>query len=77
LGVRVEEHADGMTIYPCRDFRPAVIRTYNDHRMAMAFALIGLSIPGVSIDDPGCVAKTFPDYFKVLKGLYAGSGATG
>jgi 3-phosphoshikimate 1-carboxyvinyltransferase len=74
LGVRVEEHSDGMTIYPCRNFRPAVIRTYNDHRMAMAFALVGLIVPGVSIEDPGCVAKTFPDYFKVLEGLRSGAG---
>ena len=76
LGVQVEEHADGMTIYPCRDFQPAVIRTYNDHRMAMAFALIGLCIPGVSIENPGCVAKTFPDYFTVLEGLRSGADSS-
>jgi 3-phosphoshikimate 1-carboxyvinyltransferase len=69
LGVQVEEHPAGMTIYPCREFRPALIRTYNDHRMAMAFALIGLRLPGVSIENPGCVAKTFPDFFQVLESL--------
>ena len=57
LGVGVEEHPDGMTIQPCRDFRPARIETYHDHRMAMAFALIGLRVPGVEIADPGCVSR--------------------
>lgn len=69
LGVRVEEHQDGMSIYPCESFIPSSIMTYNDHRMAMSFALIGLRVPGVSIENPGCVSKTFPDYFKVLESL--------
>ncbi len=66
LGVNVEEHPDGLTIHPCNSFRPAIIQTYNDHRMAMAFSLIGLHVPGVKIEDPGCVSKTFPNYFDVL-----------
>ena len=66
LGVNVEEHKDGMTIYPCEDIHPATIRTYNDHRMAMAFSLIGLRAPGVTIENPDCVSKTFPNYFEVL-----------
>ena len=69
LGVRVEEHEDGMTIYPCADIRPAVVQTYNDHRMAMAFSLIGLRVPGVKIENPTCVSKTFPDYWDVLEQL--------
>ena len=69
LGVKVEEHEDGMTIYPCNDFRPATIQTYNDHRMAMAFSLIGLHLPGVKIENPACVSKTFPNYFEVLESL--------
>ena len=69
LGVRVEEYADGLTIYPCQDFHPGEMRTYNDHRMAMAFSIIGLKVPGISIQDPGCVSKTFPDFFKVLARL--------
>jgi 3-phosphoshikimate 1-carboxyvinyltransferase len=72
LGVTVEEHPDGMTIYPCKDIRPAKIQTYNDHRMAMAFALIGLRAPGVEIENPGCVSKTFPFYFDVLDGMVNG-----
>jgi len=69
LGVEVEEHADGMMVQPCSSIRPATVRTYNDHRMAMAFALIGLRAPGIRIENPACVAKTFPDYFRVLEKL--------
>ena len=70
LGVRVDEHEDGMTIYPCDQLQPARIRTYNDHRMAMAFSLIGLRVPGISIENPACVSKTFPDFFEVLGTLH-------
>jgi len=69
LGVHVQEHPDGMTIQPCAVFRPASIQTYNDHRMAMAFALVGLRVPGMSIENPACVSKTFPDFFEVLERL--------
>jgi 3-phosphoshikimate 1-carboxyvinyltransferase len=69
LGVKVEEHPDGMTIYPCEKFEPASIQTYNDHRMAMAFSLIGLRVPGVTIENPACVSKTFPNFFEVLETL--------
>jgi 3-phosphoshikimate 1-carboxyvinyltransferase len=69
LGVQVEEHADGMTIQPCETIQPAVVQTYNDHRMAMAFSLIGLRVPGVTIENPACVSKTFPNFFEVLESL--------
>jgi 3-phosphoshikimate 1-carboxyvinyltransferase len=69
LGVRAEEYEDGMTIYPCDEIQPAYIQTYNDHRMAMAFSLIGLRAPGVTIENPACVSKTFPNYFEVLDRL--------
>jgi 3-phosphoshikimate 1-carboxyvinyltransferase len=49
--------------------RGAEIATYDDHRMAMAFALAGLRIPGLVILDPGCVSKTWPEYFSVLERL--------
>jgi 3-phosphoshikimate 1-carboxyvinyltransferase len=65
LGVRVEEGAGGLTIWP-GPVRPALVRTYQDHRMAMSFAVLGLRAPGVRIADPGCVAKTFPDFFERL-----------
>jgi 3-phosphoshikimate 1-carboxyvinyltransferase len=69
LGVRVEEHEDGLTIYPCAEIRPATIQTYDDHRMAMAFALIGLRADGIVIENPSCVSKTFPKFFDVLDTL--------
>jgi 3-phosphoshikimate 1-carboxyvinyltransferase len=69
LGIQVDEYPDGMKIYPCSEIRQARIQTYDDHRMAMAFALIGLKVPGIEIKNPGCVAKTFPDYFQVLEKL--------
>jgi len=69
LGVRVEEHADGMTIHPVEKMRPAVIQTYNDHRMAMSFGLIGLRFEGITIENPACVSKTFPNFFDVLESL--------
>jgi 3-phosphoshikimate 1-carboxyvinyltransferase len=70
LGIRVEEHEDGMTVYPCNDIQPATVQTYNDHRMAMAFSLIGLRLPGIIIENPGCVSKTFPNFFEVLSSLH-------
>jgi 3-phosphoshikimate 1-carboxyvinyltransferase len=69
LGVSVEEHEDGMTIHPVEKMRPALIQTYNDHRMAMAFSLIGLRFDGISIENPSCVSKTFPNYFDMLNTL--------
>ncbi|MBG1267473.1 3-phosphoshikimate 1-carboxyvinyltransferase [Nostoc sp. WHI] len=62
LGVQVEEFADRLKIEP-GPITPAAIETYHDHRMAMAFSVTGLKVPGIVIKDPGCTAKTFPDYF--------------
>jgi 3-phosphoshikimate 1-carboxyvinyltransferase len=67
-GIDAVELDDGLTISP-RTPHAARIRTYDDHRMAMAFALIGLRIPGIEIRDPGCVAKTFPRFFEALDQL--------
>ena len=69
LGVKVEEYEDGMKIYPCENIQPASIQTYNDHRMAMAFSLVGLRAKGVQIENPSCVSKTFPNYFDALDSL--------
>ena len=68
LGIQVEERRDGLRITPGK-VRPAVVETYGDHRMAMAFAVTGLVAPGVAIRDPGCVTKTFPDYYEKLDAL--------
>jgi len=74
LGQEVEEFPDGLRIRP-RPVTPAVVRTYHDHRVAMAFALVGLKAPGVSIADPGCTAKTFPDYWERLDRLRSAPGS--
>ena len=72
LGAEVEERADGLTITP-RPLHGAEIDTYDDHRMAMSLALVGLAVPGVVIRDPGCTAKTYPQFFRDLEGLAAQS----
>ena len=68
LGLQVDEHPDGLTIHPGTP-RPAVIETYNDHRMAMSFALVGLQAAGIRIANPGCTAKTYPRFFEDLETL--------
>jgi len=70
LGVPVVEHRDGLEISPA-PITPAAIDTYEDHRVAMAFSLVGLKASGIRINDPACVSKTFPTYFEVLEQLYA------
>jgi len=66
LGASVEEFADGLAITPGK-LRGAEIETYNDHRMAMSLALVGLKQPGVKILNPSCVSKTYPNYFDDLR----------
>lgn len=68
LGATVEESADALRITP-GPLRGAAIDTYDDHRMAMSFSLAGLRIPGVVINDPECVSKTFPDFFERFSAL--------
>lgn len=65
IGIRAEEIDDGLVIHPGEP-HAAEIETYNDHRMAMAFALIGLRMPGIKIKNPGCTRKTFENYFEVF-----------
>ena len=73
LGISCEETEDGLIIHPktpkCSDENPVVIQTYEDHRMAMAFAVIGTKVPGIRIDDPLCCRKTFENYFEWLTKL--------
>jgi 3-phosphoshikimate 1-carboxyvinyltransferase len=70
LGARVTEFDDGLLIEPSELF-PAAIETYDDHRIAMSFAVAGLKLPGVQIKNPGCVAKTFPEFFDRLAAMRA------
>ncbi len=75
LGAEVDEQPDGLIVFPPPKLNPARIATYDDHRMAMSFALAGLRVPGVTILDPGCVAKTYPGFWNDLARLSAESPA--
>ncbi len=67
-GAKVVEEGDTLTVYPSKpeELHGAEIETYNDHRMAMCFAILGLKIPGIKIINPACVKKTFPNFFQKL-----------
>jgi 3-phosphoshikimate 1-carboxyvinyltransferase len=69
LGARVETTATDLVIDPPAQVSPARIATYQDHRMAMSFAVAGLAADGIVIEDPECVSKTFPGFFEELKKL--------
>ena len=71
LGASVREFADGLEITPSA-LHPAALETYDDHRIAMAFAVVGLKLAGVRITNPGCVAKTYPEFFTDLERLRRG-----
>jgi 3-phosphoshikimate 1-carboxyvinyltransferase len=71
VGAKSEEHVDGFTVWPAGEgqLHGADIETYNDHRIAMCFAVLGLKVPGIRIKNPGCVSKTFPNFFDKLEQL--------
>jgi 3-phosphoshikimate 1-carboxyvinyltransferase len=64
-GAKVIEESDTLTVYPSQ-LHGAEIETYEDHRMAMCFAVLGLKVPGIKIKNPACVKKTFPNFFQKL-----------
>lgn len=66
MGIRCEETDSTLTIYPGSP-KPSLVDTYDDHRMAMGFSLIGLRADGIEIDNPGCCRKTFENYFECLE----------
>ena len=66
VGARVQRHVDGLTIEGGRELSPATIDPARDHRIAMAFAVLGARVPGMRIADPGCVAKSYPGFFEEL-----------
>jgi 3-phosphoshikimate 1-carboxyvinyltransferase len=75
-GARVIESRDTLEVFPS-ELHGAEIETYNDHRMAMCFATLGLKVPGIKIKDPVCVKKTFPNFFQKIAGSPPGGlGAT-
>jgi 3-phosphoshikimate 1-carboxyvinyltransferase len=66
-GVRVVEEGESLTVFPVGGkLRGAEVETYNDHRMAMCFGVLGLKVPGIRIKNPSCVKKTFPNFFQKL-----------
>ena len=64
-GAKVVEEGDTLTVFPS-SLHGAEIETYNDHRLAMCFAILGLKVPGIKIRNPACVKKTFPNFFQKL-----------
>ena len=68
MKIKVEEREDGLIIRG-GDPKGATVETYNDHRIAMGFAIAGLKIPGVKITNPACVKKSFPEFWEILEGL--------
>ncbi|MFO7549397.1 MAG: 3-phosphoshikimate 1-carboxyvinyltransferase [Acidimicrobiia bacterium] len=68
IGGRAEIDGDTLVVGP-GSFHGTRVETYDDHRMAMSFAIAGLRVPGITIADPGCVSKTWPGYFDMLAGL--------
>ncbi len=66
-GANILENADTLAIVPGLLHKPdRPIETYNDHRMAMCFSVLGLKVPGIRIKNPSCVKKTFPNFFQKL-----------
>src|SRR5690606_29298177 len=74
LGQKVESGHDWLSIEPA-PISPAVVKSYSDHRMAMSFAILGLARTGVQIEEPACVAKTYPTFWDDLRKLYAHCGS--
>lgn len=75
LGQEVTSGDDWFRVEP-RPIRSALVRSYADHRMAMSFAVLGLTRPGISIEDPACVAKTYPGFWDALRHVYVSVGQT-
>jgi 3-phosphoshikimate 1-carboxyvinyltransferase len=69
VGIRAEEIEDGMVVVGGKP-HGAVIETYNDHRIAMSFAILGLAVPGITISNPACVGKSFPGFWNILDRWY-------
>ena len=76
LGVAVTERADGLVVEGGTASGPARLATYDDHRLAMAFAAVGARVPGVVIEHPGCVAKTYPHFWRDLQAAGVGCRST-
>ncbi len=76
LEVPTQSGADWLRVFPANP-RGGHIDPHGDHRIAMAFSVLGLRVPGIVIDDPGCVGKTCPMFYDLWAELEQGTGATG
>jgi 3-phosphoshikimate 1-carboxyvinyltransferase len=74
LGQEVSEGPDFLRVVP-HPVTPTIVQSYKDHRMAMSFAVLGAARAGVSIEDPACVAKTYPGFWRDLAATYGGAWA--
>lgn len=72
MGIASDESQDALTVYPGTP-QPTTVKTYDDHRIAMSFALTGVKAPGIRITDPMCVSKTVPEFWRLLESLLGGS----
>ena len=63
VGSEILVEEDGLLIHPLQQGRPALLETHHDHRLAMAFSLLSLAIPGVALSEPGVVSKSWPRFF--------------
>jgi 3-phosphoshikimate 1-carboxyvinyltransferase len=70
-GARIAEYGDTLVVHP-GPLHGAQIATYNDHRVAMCFGMLGLRVPRIRLENPSCVRKTFPNFFQKLASLGAG-----
>jgi 3-phosphoshikimate 1-carboxyvinyltransferase len=75
LGQHVTHGDDWLAIEPAA-ITPALVHCYDDHRIAMSFAILGAAAGGVTIEDPACVSKTYPRFFEDLAAIYAAAGVT-
>lgn len=72
----MEDGPDRITVHPGTP-APATVDCHRDHRIAMSFSVLGLRAAGITLDDPACVAKTFPGFHEELRGVFGCDGVTG
>jgi 3-phosphoshikimate 1-carboxyvinyltransferase len=72
-GITVDTGPDRITVHPGQP-TPAKIDCHRDHRIAMSFSVLGLRAPGIELDDPACVSKTFPEFHTVFATAFGGRG---
>ncbi len=69
VGASIDVQEDGLLVHPIQEIRSALLNTHHDHRLAMAFSLLALSVEGLEVQDPGVVSKSWPNYFNDMKAI--------